>query len=319
MLLDKLSRTKVVVKILSFHSNACTLRTSLFELPSRISTLVDGFLEFDYQCGGHVAQVWPIMLGLCYPVMKDWSLKSQLHALIKRVFRNRQSGTSNLQFIEYFAGSAGLTFAMLSRQVAAVAFDIIFQPEHHDCLTSVGLRCWLDALAGTLEGAMTWFGTKCSSFVALSASQSGRTAENGFMGWEVPFVLEGNGLGEVSALVWFLSVLVGNVCGLEQPLSSVLPQTSSMGNILAFSGARKLVTYSGCFGAKTIKPLQLWFNTDHFSSLSREKPSWACDGLAVRGENGSYTGKSAEVADSEQYPELFCSEVAKLYCEHFLN
>lgn len=301
-------------------SLTCWLRTSLFELPSNISTLVEGFLDFDRQRGGHVAQVWQIMLGLCYPIMKHWSLQRQLHSLVKRVFRNRQNGTSNLQFIEYFAGSAGLTFAMLCREVAAVAFDIMFQPEHHDCLSSLGLRCWLDALSGTVEGSMTWFGTKCSSFVALSASQAGRTAENGFRGLEWrPFVMEGNGLGEVTALVWFVSFLMGNTCGLEQPLSSCLPQTSSMASVLSFCGAHKVVTYSACFGARSLKPLQLWFNTNQFDSLSREKPSWACDVLTIRGENGSFTGKSVEVADSEHYPELFCSEVAKLYCEQVNN
>ena len=80
-----------------------------------------------------------------------------------------------------------------------------------------------------------------------------------------------------------------------------------------------MVTYSACYGARSLKPLQLWFTTDRFHGLTREKPHWSFDNLATRGEDGSITGKKHEVAESEHYPDLFCSEVARVYCEQFLN
>lgn len=301
--------------------NLVLLRTSFNDdLSPRIFDIIEKFVAFDGERGGHAEHVWQKLLSTSYPALKTWRLAHQLCALVLRVFCNRECGISKLQFIEYFAGTAGLTMAMLRRGLSAAAFDIIFQPVHHDCLTAVGLRCWLDALAATTPQAFTWCGTKCSSFVALSSSQAGRTPENGFRGndWR-PFVSEGNGLAEVTALVWLISYLVGNVCGLEQPLSSCLPETRSMSSVLTFCGARKVVTYSACYGARSLKPLQLWFTTDRFDGLTREKPNWAFDTLATRGENGSFTGKKHEVAESEHYPELFCSEVASVYCEQFLN
>ncbi len=60
-------------------------------------------------------------------------------------------------------------------------------------ITSVGLRCWLDAVAECEYGAGLWFGTKCSSFVGLCRHGHGRSAKNGYWGHRKKnFVMVGN-------------------------------------------------------------------------------------------------------------------------------
>ena len=276
------------------------------------------FAQFDFAMGGHINDVWQHLLGLCYPMMKSWSLVDQMYALVKRTMYNRRHKECFLNVIEYFAGSARLTAAMLQADHCPAAFDALFRREHN-CLLAHGLRLWIDAIAATKQRTLSWFGTKCASFVVLSSSQAGRSSANGYRGFPGrPFVEEGNGLAEVMALLWMISYFVSNICCLEQPLSSVLPLTSSMASVLAFTQAHKVVTFSGAYGSRSRKPLQIWSTSRDFEALVRHKPDWLgseSDALTIRGAEGSFTGKSEEVTDSGHYPPLFCAEVTKIYGE----
>ena len=75
-------------------------------------------------------------------------------------------------------------------------------------------------------------------------------------------VLDGNFQMIVSAALYLLSRLLGNVTLLEQPLNSSLPNTPFMSSVLSFCSSMKVVAYLGSYGGKTAKPLQVVFQCD---------------------------------------------------------
>ena len=227
-------------------------------------------------------------------------------SLVERSLTNRMRTANHMKLdaIEYFAGSGSLTKSFLKSGVRVAAFDSCFT-ELHNCLVSHGLALWRDALACATSGALIWFGTQCSSFSALCRAQAERSSSNDFRGKLVPFVVEGNCLGEVPALMWILAWLKTCTCILEQPLGSVLPELPCMKRVLQF----KIATYLGAYGAPTCKPLQVHSTHPGFSALTRPRPTWMLESLADR-KDGQFTGKHDALPNSQSYPSCFSDEVA---------
>ena len=137
-------------------------------------------------------------------------------------------GTCSLDYIEYFSGQAELSNRRLDLVLKAEALTNTYTSEH-DVLSRRGLRLFLAALAGTRFGSLTWFGTECSSFTVLCRAQSLRQASNNYEGdTNRKFVAIGNGLANVSALLYLLTHLMMNIPALEQPLNSCMPLYSVM-------------------------------------------------------------------------------------------
>lgn len=221
-----------------------------------------------------------------------------------------QSNYHGLDFIEFSSGRGNLSCELLRQGLVGAAFDIANE-DCHDCLTSQGLRLWLDALTATGRAALTWWGTECSSFVILCKCQSCREVSNDFLGDESrPFVRRGNCLMEITALLMLLSFWLGNVCVLEQPLNSVMPRAPSLSHVLAFIQANKYVTYIGAFGGETTKPLQIWSSHSFLRSIVRSRPESTGLCLATRDGHGRFTGVKGLLQDSSAYTCQFGAAVA---------
>ena len=212
------------------------------------------WLQYDaVNNNSRAASLWSSVLLKCYPWFAGHSLRFMLVSLLFN-----QSNYHGLDFIEFSSGRGNLSCELLRQGLVGAAFDIANE-DCHDCLTSQGLRLWLDALTATGRAALTWWGTECSSFVILCKCQSCREVSNDFLGDESrPFVRRGNCFMEITALLMLLSFWLGNVCVLEQPLNSVMPRAPSLSHVLAFIQANKYVTYIGAFGGETTEPLQIW-------------------------------------------------------------
>ena len=277
-------------------------------------------------------QMWPGLLRLCFPELNCSTLEDMLVNIVgKGLFLREQhfkfsngwlsssesgfEGFHPFDFIEFFAGSANLSKELL-RKFHGCAFDILFE-EGHDALSSGGLKVFILALCLTTEQALVWIATQCSSFVSLCVSVSKRKAQNCWMGDQSrEFVLNGNCQMIVSALLYFLSRLLGNVTLLEQPLNSSLPNTPLMASVLTFCSSTKVVTHLGSYGAKTAKPLQVWSSSVTFEDLYRPRPEGLTESLVVKGDNGSFTGKKDALEDSSVYPPAFGAKVASLFERH---
>lgn len=292
--------------------------SELLEVRKRISR----FFEYDATFSdGRAHRMWPQYLALAFPWMQGWPLEEMLTALVVRTWYHRSLGNSTLQSVEFFCGSANLSLAAVEAGLTTAAVDKDLNPEH-DVLEPHGLILWLSLLTATLPGALEWLGSPCNSYVVLCRSQSLRTAANNFLGDESRyFVLEGNCLGDISALMFWLGAMVLLRPALEQPANSVLPLSGCVAGVLQYLNAEKTMTYHYCFGGATLKPLQLWGTSSSFlRALQRSRPAGFTqgqdEGLVSRDDQGGFTGDKERLKESQAYSKQFGRAIIQAFLSH---
>ena len=235
-------------------------------------------------------------------------LDRMLSKLVLRCWRLRTSAQPYAlhDFIEFCTGQGNLTLACLMSRMHGVALDRQYHPDHNT-ITRIGLRIWIDCISQTKPGAMTWWGTQCSSFVVMCKVHHKRSADNGFWGdCKHRFVREGNIMQLVTALTMMLAHFCGNTPILEQPTTSVLPRLEPLHPVLNGIGAKKTIVWHGSYtGGTSPKPLQLW-GPPVLSALVRPRPKHLkSDSLVRRGQSRTsskkyFTGTKA-LKGSETY------------------
>ena len=100
------------------------------------------------------------MLVRAFPELENNELDQILAKLVVRCWRLRASAKPYAlhDFIEFCAGQGNLTMACLMSMLFGVALDLRYHP-HHNMITRIGLRVWIDCIPETNPGAMIWFGT----------------------------------------------------------------------------------------------------------------------------------------------------------------
>ena len=274
------------------------------------------FVDYDAMFGGGRASAkWPGYLEVAFPWMAGWTLEKMVTALVVRCWYHRMCGTASLDYVEFFCGHANLSRAAIEQGMTGVSLDKCANPLHN-VLEGHGLRLFLLALTATKEGALEWVGCPCNSFVVLCRAQSQRTPCDMHLGDESKyFVLEGNTLGDLSAMLLFLGYLLCLVECLEQPANSVLPESACAKATLRYIQAERTITYHICFGGATLKPLQLWSGDPFIRALERERPDvGAADGgLVHRDDEGAFTGDKELLKESQQYSKQFGQAVIRAY------
>ena len=279
------------------------------------------FLKTDVESGGgYASSLWPGLLEAAYPELQC-SLDWRMVAVLMQCLRNRGNAPDMLnKFVEFSAGSGMLTLQCLVKGLQGCGLDKCFGP-WQDNRTPDGLRLWLHELAMTAQGALTWWGTECSSFSAMCKFGSQRSVENAFLGVtttndDLDFVHRGNVQMTITSLLVLLSHLLGNACVLEQPLGSVMPLAPPLSTVLHFIGASRETTWHASFGAASAKPLQLISNSSNIMHLKRPKPKGQKSAASVRkGNAGAYTGIKDVLKESQAYT----AEFAKAACAAFFE
>lgn len=300
---------------------------TLFPTPREFHTDFLLNLRRDVECfivqdvisyGGHASLRWPALLHSAYPELQGNNLCDVLTLQVLRIVRNRENASvtgalTMLDFVEFAAGKAALTFACLSHGLNGRALDNEYT-QQHDVLTPDGLRLWLDIMSTVRFGGFIWLGTKCSSFVQLCLSQSMRQSANSYLGDEgKEFVRQGNLLMSITALIMLIARWSGAVAILEQPVNSRMPLCPPLNGVLKFVKAERVVTYHKSFGAKTLKPLQLLSSSSCIGSLRRPRPPPdAQSAMLTRRQGSSYTGKKKQLVKSQAYTAEFGNAVAKM-------
>lgn len=193
-------RTKVFVpvdaatveaKFLCSSTSSCPLADptwSLFiasasaECTSLAVEIRDSVKCFVDNVGAANLQSWWYRIGSAFPTLSALAVDEQLVALATETWSRRfHHRGGNFGSVEFFAGSGNITRHQLMMGVHAVQFDSSIS-NRHDCLTHHGLRSWLNSVMDSAEGALTWFGTQCSSFVNACSHQHKRSASNAFLG-----------------------------------------------------------------------------------------------------------------------------------------
>ena len=139
-------------------------------------------------------RTWNKMLVRAYPELVNNTLEQILHKLVVRSWKLRQTAKPFAlhDFVEFCAGEGNLTAQCLKAGLFGVALDLRYHSDHN-MTTRVGLRVMTDCISEAVPGALIWWGTRCSSFVAISRRHHMRSSENGFWGNERhAFVREGN-------------------------------------------------------------------------------------------------------------------------------
>ena len=277
------------------------------------------FLAVDREYGGRCGETWPHYLASAFPMMQGWTLRTMLQALWVRAMHHRAEGRAELAYIEYVCGKGNLSRAGIQAGYVGVSFDKDISP-CHDVLEEGGLELWLLALTAAEPGALIWCGMPCSSYVTLSRSQSLRYPENLHLGDTTKyFVQEGNVLGDITAMIMLLSHLLGCSEAMEQPASSVYPETPCCQAVLRFIGAVKTTTYHYCFGGVTLKPLQLWSSSRFMRALERGRPrcaDGATEQLAKRDKDGGFTGDKQLLQESQVYSIQFGQAVFTAWAQY---
>lgn len=277
---------------------------------SAMSQKVTAFLQHDEMHGGRAQAVWPSMLDLVFPWMVNWQLHTSLMALLLRCLHHRRCGRAFLDYVEFFCGVGSLSRAAIRAGLRGVSLDKLLRGSH-DVMESAGLRLWLLAITATKRKALVHLGVPCSSFVVMCKAQSCRYETNDYLGDENRwFVMEGNILADISALLLLLVFLLECYDSLEQPLNSVLPATPLMRSVLLFIQSHRTVTYHFQFGGPTLKPLQLWSSRAFMSRMERDRPVGLVgadedEELVQRGPDGAFTGHKARLVASQAYTLAF--------------
>ena len=273
---------------------------------------ISSFLCKDALAGGAAARDWVELMREAYPEWYDMlTLERSLACLLRRCQQRRAQPEKHrlVDSIEYWSGTANLTYAMVQKGNTCSRFDKKYSPAH-DCATPAGLRLWFEELCCSAEMCFVWLGTVCSSHSGLCRAQSLRKASNGFLGDESrQFVSSGNRQMRVASLLYYISGMLGNITVLEQPVGSTLPRMQPLALVLQTLQCKKTVTWLGQFGAPSPKPLQLWHSHPAFQMLRRPRPA----GLTpLTQRNGTrFTGKRQELAKSQEYTDHFAKAVAE--------
>ena len=283
----------------------------------RLSRALDDFFVYDAMHNhGRAQTMWPLLITTAYPFMRGWLLKDMMLAIIARTLCNRRKGRAWLDCVEYFAGRGALSREALRQGFQVCALDREIS-DHHDVLSSSeALRLWFTVLSATRAGALVWHGTPCSSFSIMCRAVSKRTPDNNWLGDEaLAFVREGNLLADLTSLTMLLAYLCDCDECLEQSGTSVMGQTPSLCGVLAYIEAVRAVTYHACFGSASLKPFQVWSSKRKILALNRNKPQMAGSGdeLAVRSDNGAFTGVKTKLRESEHYTPLFARAILEAW------
>ena len=112
---------------------------------------------------------------------------------------------------------------------SGMAMDILYSEEHHDFTKPSGPQLALEGIFSCKMYAFNWMATKCSSFVSLCQCQAQRLPDNDFLGdCSKQFARDGIALMDVTALLYLLAFLVGNVAVVEKPRGSTLPLCANL-------------------------------------------------------------------------------------------
>ena len=293
-----------------------------------------GFLDFDrLHFEGCATSFWLPLLKMAFPELNHLTLDDILSCLVHRAIANmedfgcaegghvsggndshanRKDHVELFDAVEFACGVGNLTRGLISEGFKCCALDLIHSDDHN-CLCSHGLRLWFQALSSCNPRALHWWGTKCSSFVSICVSVSKRSLENLYYGdTSRDFVVEGNSLLMITAVLMSLSCALGHRVALEQPLTSCMPLHPIMRSVISYFSCERTVTYLGAFGASSVKPVQL-MSTLSLDAVVREKPRNMPESLATRGPNDQYTGKKDQLVESEVYPIMFGRSVAAAF------
>ena len=211
-----------------------------------------------------------LMVGLPLPI---------LNALIFLNNMEPFSDIERLHMTEFYSGSGRIAATFEQNDCRVGCFDHNRHHQHEDILTAEGLLTGLRLARNTASGLTTW-ATKCSSWIFLCRSKSGRSSNDPLGDSSRQWVADGNTMAARNVLLMALCSCMMTSWMHEHPKSSCLGATKfvswlkvaltvSLPDITSWTEA---FTWMGAFGHETKKPTELLGSHSWILNLTRTVP-----------------------------------------------
>lgn len=213
--------------------------------------------------------------------------------------------------VELFSGAAAISRNVVRLGGQACTFDIRDSP-NEDLAKQEGFMLAAQRLLQLRRGGCLWCAPVCSTWVWVGRSQTGRTSENP-AGFNTRCVQNANRMVENTIVLATWAIARGCFVSLEQPSSSILHLFPPAKALFETERFHRLPAALGHFGASSLKPITVWTNNVHFFNLpahSRAAGRGHFESLVIRNEDGSVTGRTSELKQSQEYPDEFGRLVA---------
>jgi len=218
----------------------------------------------------------------------------------------------NTDSLELFSGLRAITNSASDMGMIAYGYDKEDGPSlANNILSDQGYKKALKLVCSIKPGGFLWAAPECSSWIWVSRSGSGRSSYLPDGDITIPRIDKANRMVSrvvsLMLLAWSRHVHIF----LEQPISSVMNFISPLKEFIASCLLFCTVTYLGAFGAKTMKPLNIWSTAKEVMGLKRPRPK--SEKRLVKKKDGRTYGKAKDLHDSSAYPLLFGRAVAEIY------
>ena len=231
--------------------------------------------------------------------------------------------------VEYFSGNSAVTRGISNRGFSAIGFDKAYH-RGMDLTSDYGFLFALClALSAThaddFLAPLYWSGIVCGSWIWVCRSTSMRTKWRPHGDTRLKFVRKGNMMVARQMLLFLVGSLRGGIVILEQPGNSIMPAHPLFKATARFLKLRRTHTWMACFGGDSPKSTQLWSNASWASQLtrkgSREIFELQCGAQMTTkvwdpDKQKYITTGGPDLHESQEYPEEFGKEVAKLFQLH---
>ena len=225
----------------------------------------------------------------------------------------------DVQCIEYYAGVGRVAKAFATAGLQSLTYAVNDDPLCQDFLSPQGMITATTYAMRLVRGGLAHWGTVCSSWVWISRSTTGRSAEN-IQGYRdrLP-VSQGNRMVARMRLLLVLLSCRGVAGILEQPASSIMhmyPRLKALSSMLYEARA-----WMGSYGAHTLKPTALRSNKPWVAALARSVTPDVCARcssmkVVTVSASGGVTGIKKALKSTQEYPVNYAAAALQAYLDN---
>jgi len=216
---------------------------------------------------------------------------------------------------EIFSGAHTWTDEWQAAGLEALTYDIVDEPELQDATTVVGIDNLVGIASRVTKKGVVHLAPRCSTYVFINLSTSGRSRLNPEGDLSKPQVVEANGIAKtVAQIITFLTARdVFYV--IEQPRNSMFYHLDVVSEALSSTGAVRLSFCMGdLFGGQSAKPTELWGTAPYLLSVSNVPKILREQTVQLaRCRDGKVTGMKHLLKKSQVYPLEYGRRIAYLH------
>ena len=230
-------------------------------------------------------------------------------------------------FTELFSGERAISLGLKHFGYSGLSVDERYNP-HYDLLKPEGFLLAVRHILEQKQGSLLWMAPPCGSWVWMSASSTGRTAQDP-CGKDVPSTRINNMLADRICYLMLLAFALGIFVIIEQPWSSVLWEKPIVKEVFEFIKVLEARHDLGTNNAKSQKSLILKGTFPGIANLNKsvdgrdkkrmkleKRPGEELTVTSVDLDGNKRVTGSKGLKDSQAYPLSFGAEVALQYHEY---